>query len=207
MEHCWHGNTLFSMQQEVIFEGLGMLENWQNLAHTSEGLNIEIRYGLQDFVWQNGSIVVPTKFQWSSSRCTFHLDVCCLLGTCNIPRLKKSLLVPCPKSNRKSAIFKFNFKFQCIFGHLQESYFNKLLLENLLDQDQIWSVQSKVLCDEKFVICELLLNGIAVARRPFCAFRHDSSSCCNSRIHWRVCPKRHMFDKSPGLKTSICQYS
>ncbi len=50
-------------------------------------------------------------------------------------------------------------------------------------------------------------NSVAMAWWPFCAFRHETSSCCSSPIHSPVCPKLHMFDKSPGLKTSTCQYS
>ncbi len=45
--------------------------------------------------------------------------------------------------------FEFNVKFGVFFGHLQESYFNKLLLDNSSDQLQFWAVQSKDLCNEK----------------------------------------------------------
>ncbi len=41
MAHCCHGDA-FAVKQEAVFEGLGMLENSQNLAHTSEGLKIDI---------------------------------------------------------------------------------------------------------------------------------------------------------------------
>ncbi len=136
MYRCCHGNALFAMKQEAVFEGLGMLENSQNLAHTSEGVKIEIWYRSQDLVWQNGSVARPTKFQRSSPCCTFHRDVWNLVGRCNIPN------------------------------------FNKHLLENSSDQVQIWSVQSKVLQDER-----LHYLWVFVERRSLLTKGNDSIFC------------------------------
>ncbi len=55
------------MKQEVIFDGLGTLENSQNLAHTSEGLNIEIWRGLQ--VRQNPHLSVRISRLSGSTSC------------------------------------------------------------------------------------------------------------------------------------------
>ncbi len=55
-----------------IFEGLNMLENSWNFAHAPEVVKIDIQYGFQKWVWQNGSIVPPLKFQRSESQALFH---------------------------------------------------------------------------------------------------------------------------------------
>ncbi len=42
MERCCHGDALFAMKQEAVFEEFGMLENSVNLAQTSEPVKIDI---------------------------------------------------------------------------------------------------------------------------------------------------------------------
>ncbi len=53
MEDCCHGDALFAMKQEAVFERLGMLQNSRKLAHTSERLKTDIWCLCQDSVWQN----------------------------------------------------------------------------------------------------------------------------------------------------------
>ena len=79
------------MKQEVAFEVLGLLKNKQNLAHSLTALKYVNRYGFGACVWQGGSIAPPTKFQQSSPRGTFDLDVRDLVGTCITRRLKKKV--------------------------------------------------------------------------------------------------------------------
>ncbi len=55
-------------------------------------------------------------------------------------------------------------------------------------------------------ICEFLPNGVDVAWRPFCTFCHETSSCCNSKVHCPIYSTVHMFETSV-LKTSTLQYS
>ena len=80
------------MKQEVVFQGLDMLVNERNLAHSLKVLKCVNGYGFCALVWQGSSIAPPTKFQRSSPRSTFHLDVRNLLGTCITCRLKKKSL-------------------------------------------------------------------------------------------------------------------
>ncbi len=56
-------------------------------------------------------------------------------------------------------------------------------------------------------ICDFSSDGVNVVWRPFCTFCHETSSCCNSKVHCPICPRLHRFDKSSGRNTSTCQYS
>ncbi len=143
MERCCHVKALFAMKRDPVFEGLGMLENFWNLAHTSERVKIDIRYGFQDCVWQNGSIVPPTKFQRSSPRSMFHRNVWKICEAhATSQEWKKNFSWCHDLTHQDVSYFEFNFQFW-IFGHLQGSYFNELL-ENSPDQLQFWALKSKV---------------------------------------------------------------
>ncbi len=52
---------------------------------------------------------------------------------------------------------------------------------------------------------EFSLKGVSLAASQISISRHGNKSCCNSAIKCPICPKLHTFDKSHGLKTSLCQ--
>ncbi len=60
---------------------------------------------------------------------------------------------------------------------------------------------------KSYAFCEFSPNSVDVAWWPFCTFRHETLSCYKSKVKFPVSPKFHIFDKSPGLKISTCQYS
>ncbi len=69
-----------------------MLEKSGNFAHASELVKIDIRYGFQKWVWQNGSTAPPIHIQRSAPRATFHVHVRKSVHLCNITiPTKKSL--------------------------------------------------------------------------------------------------------------------
>ena len=51
-----------------------------------------------------------------------------------------------------------------------------------------------------------ILNALAVAALHGLMFRHKTGSVYMSNVHGLIWPKLLMFDKSPGPKTSACQY-
>ncbi len=75
----------FFSKTNHIFEGLDMLENSWNFAHMPEVAKMYIWYGFQKWVWQNGSIAPPIKFQRSVPRAMVHIHVRNSLDTCNTP--------------------------------------------------------------------------------------------------------------------------
>ncbi len=52
---------------------------------------------------------------------------------------------------------------------------------------------------------EFSLMGVSLAASQMSMSRHGNKSCCYSAIKYLICPKLHTFDKSHGLKTSLCQ--
>ncbi len=94
----------------------------------------------QKWVWQNGPIAPPLKFQRSASQAMFHIHVHNLVHTCNTPiPTKKS---PATKSETQQEVCYFEFSLQvlCRFCHFQALFLNKLFLEIYINQHQIWSV-------------------------------------------------------------------
>ncbi len=54
---------------------------------------------------------------------------------------------------------------------------------------------------------EVSFKGVSVAALQISMFRHEKGSCYNSDIQCPICPKLHMFEKTPDLNISTCQYS
>ncbi len=94
---------LLLLQNELHFEGLNMLENSWNFAHTPEVVNIYIWYVFQKWVWHNASIAPPIKSNEVPLE-LFHIHVRNSVGTCTHQYLQKFTLVRNPKPNRKSGI-------------------------------------------------------------------------------------------------------
>ncbi len=170
---------------EVVFEGLGMLFDSWNLTQTSEVMNVLIWCRSLAWLCQIGKTAPPTEFQQSSPRSTFHLDVRNLVRICNIPRLKRNSQVRWPKLTRKSNIL--NFIPKCIFGHLQGSYFNELLLR--IKQNNFKFCQTLMM--RSCVNLEFSSN-VAVAAQRILMCRHETISCCNSTVHGQISPKCHV---------------
>ncbi len=65
------------------------------------------------------------------------------------------------KSETQQEVYYFEFSEQilCRFCHFQVSYFNEFLLDVNSDQHQIWSVQSKALCDVKLRRSRVFVEG------------------------------------------------
>ncbi len=125
-----------------------------------------------------------------------------LMAYVSYPDEQKILLVPCPKSNRKSAILNL----VVIFGNLLSPYFNELL-QKLSAQLQIWTVQSKGLHNEKLSylwVCQMAWMWYGGHFAHF-AMKHEV--VITPPVHCPICLKLHKFDKSSGPKTSTCQYS
>lgn len=94
-----------------------------------------------------------------------------------------------------------------ILGSLQVWDFSKLLLKDSTGPPQIWSAKSQDLHDAKLrKAFEFLWNTVAVVIQKICMFCHERGSCSNLTLHRPICPKCHMLDKNPGLKTSRCPY-
>ncbi len=49
------------------------------------------------------------------------------------------------------------------------------------------------------------LKGVSLAASQISMSCHGNKSCYNSAIQCLICPKLQTFDKSYGLKTSLCQ--
>ncbi len=52
---------------------------------------------------------------------------------------------------------------------------------------------------------EFSLKGVSMAASQISMSRHWNRSCRYSAIKCPICLKLHTFDKSHGLKTSLCQ--
>ncbi len=147
---------------------------------------------------QNGSTAPPINIQRSAPRATFHVHVRKSVHLCNITIPTKTYLGTKSETKQQVGYFELCRHILCHFCHFQVSYFIELLPEIYSDEQQNWSLQSKALCDVKFISSE----GVSVASCQISMFRHETGSCYISGMLCPIYTKLHISDKNPDLKRS-----
>ena len=102
------------------------------------------------------------------------------------------IVIAPPTGNRKWHILRCNKLPQEILWH-NSFFFSYSILK-------AWAMLN---CED----LEFSLKGVSVAAWQISMIRHEKGSCYNSDIQCPICPKLHMFDKTPDLKRLTCPYS
>ena len=121
--------------------------------------------------------------------------------------LQKSLLVRNSNPNRKSVILNFLCKICVVFAIFRGCTLTNSSQRFIQINTKLCQCNLKAFAMLNCEDLEVSFKGVSVAALQISMFRHEKGSCYNSDIQCPICPKLHMFEKTPDLNISTCQYS
>lgn len=133
---------------------------------------------------------------------TFHVHVWKSVHACNTPTPTKKVSwydIPNPTGSQL-------FWISSSFCHFQASYFNSSSYSFNQIIFKFGACNHKAFAMLNWEDLEFSSKGRDPGALTNLMFCHQTGSCCNSGTQYPICPKPHVFDKSPTLNTSKGQY-